>query len=137
MAQTAQRDYVTVAEAAKELDVSPSTVWRWIDAKKLPAYRVGLRSIRIRRDDLRQVIQPARTVAEPAGHAANRPMTLDEWRNRLPPTEEELQRRRELIEQIVKNREGRSIAPLTTADLIHQVRDEREERHRSWLKSSS
>ncbi len=32
MATTKDRDYYTVAEAAERLDVSRSTVWRWIEA---------------------------------------------------------------------------------------------------------
>ena len=51
----------------------------------------------------------------------------------VPPTEDELARRQEVVARILANQEGRSIAPLTTADLIRQVREEREERHRSWL----
>ena len=50
----------TVAEAADELGVSASTVWRWIDAKLLPAQRIGRRKIRIRREDLALVVSPAR-----------------------------------------------------------------------------
>ena len=41
MVAAPEKDYYTVAEAAAELDVSPSTVWRWITAQQLPAYRVG------------------------------------------------------------------------------------------------
>ena len=121
-----EREYYTVAEAAKELDVSPSTVWRWIAAKRLPAYRVGARKIRIRKDDLATVVRPAR------------PLELDEPKSvtgysSVRPSEEELTRRREVVTRILANQKGRSIAPLTAADLIRQVRDEREERYRSWL----
>lgn len=45
-------EYVTVAEAASFLKVSPSTIWRWIDQGVLPAYRIGQRRIRLRRVDL-------------------------------------------------------------------------------------
>lgn len=54
-------DYYTVAEAARLLNVSRATIWRWIDRHRLPAYRVGARKIRIRREDLETVIRPART----------------------------------------------------------------------------
>jgi|GEM_PF-5664238 len=50
--------FYTVAEAAHVLDVSPATIWRWIEARKLPAYRVGPRRIRIRKEDLDRVIEP-------------------------------------------------------------------------------
>ncbi|MBI2305645.1 MAG: helix-turn-helix domain-containing protein [Chloroflexi bacterium] len=52
--------YCTVSEAARLLEVSPSTVWRWIEAERLPAYRVGPRNIRIKKEDLDRVITPAR-----------------------------------------------------------------------------
>ena len=125
-----EREYYTVAEAAKELDVSPSTVWRWIAAKRLPAYRVGARNIRIRKDDLATVVRPARPL-EP-----DEPKSVTGY-SFVRPSEEELARRREVVARILANQKGRSIAPLTAADLIRQVRDEREERYRSWLKRSS
>jgi excisionase family DNA binding protein len=53
-------EFYTVAQAARLLGVSPATVWRWIVAGKLPAYRVGPRRIRIRKEDLGRVITPAR-----------------------------------------------------------------------------
>ncbi len=51
-------EYYTVPEAAKLLKVSPSTVWRWIDAGRLPAHRVGARGIRIDRRDLERAVAP-------------------------------------------------------------------------------
>ena len=122
------RDYVTVAEAAKELDVSPSTVWRWIEARQLPAHRVGTRKIRIKKDDLASVVRP---LVDEVGATQSAEDLF------ARPSDEELARRREVVTRILANQEGRSIAPLTTADLIHQVREEREERYRSWLKPSS
>jgi excisionase family DNA binding protein len=55
---TSQPPYYTVAQAARRLQVSPSTIWRWIDAQKLPAYRVGEKAIRVRREDLDAMIRP-------------------------------------------------------------------------------
>ncbi len=52
-------EYCTISEAAQLLRVSRSTVWRWIEAGELMAYRVGTRTIRIRRDDLRGLLRPA------------------------------------------------------------------------------
>ncbi len=48
----------TVPEAARLLQVSQTTIWRWIASSKLPAYRIGPRRIRIRREDLQRVIRP-------------------------------------------------------------------------------
>ena len=57
--------YYTVAQAAKRLHVSPSTVWRWIAAQKLPSYRVGEKSIRIKKDDLETIIHPMQDEVRP------------------------------------------------------------------------
>ncbi len=60
MARTSAKDYYTVAEAAEVLGVSPSTIWRWIKSRRLPAYRVGPKNIRIQKADVEAVIRPAR-----------------------------------------------------------------------------
>lgn len=58
MSQDNERHFYTIAEAARLLHVSQSTVWRWIEAQELPAYRVGPRRIRIRKQDLEEVVRP-------------------------------------------------------------------------------
>src|SRR2546425_8418154 len=90
--------FYSVAEAALVLGVSPSTVWRWIDAGKLPAYRVGPKSIRIRRADLAAVVHPVREQKEVTPMATERPAFA-------PPSEEELTRRQALVRQILALRE--------------------------------
>lgn len=50
--------FYTIPEAARALQVSPSTVWRWVQARGLRAYRVGPRRFRIRPEDLKRVVQP-------------------------------------------------------------------------------
>jgi excisionase family DNA binding protein len=118
MTNSQESDYYTVAQAAKVLDVSPSTIWRWVKAAKLPAYRVGPRKIRMKKEDLPIIITPARTKEV---SMEKQPPTFQ------PPTEEELARRKTLVDRILQLREQSSIAPLTTADVIQQVR--REERN--------
>jgi len=108
--------YVTVAQAARLLGVSPSTVWRWIDARKLPAYRIGPRGIRIRQEDLQAAIRPARECDEETVH--------EQQIASVPPSPQELARRQALVATILKNRDGRRIAPLTSADLVHRAREE-------------
>jgi excisionase family DNA binding protein len=115
MTSSQESDYYTVAQAAKVLDVSPSTIWRWIKAAKLPAYRVGPRKIRIKKEDLPIIITPARTKEV---SMEKQPTTLQ------PPTAEELARRKTLVDQILQLREQCDIAPLTTAALIQQVRSQ-------------
>lgn len=51
-----ERGYLNIREAAAFLGVSRVTIWRWIRAGKLPASRMGHRTIRIRRDDLVQLM---------------------------------------------------------------------------------
>jgi excisionase family DNA binding protein len=60
MADIGEREYYTVAQAAQVLEVSRTTVWRWIDEGRLAAYRLGGRTIRIKRGDLRSLLKPAR-----------------------------------------------------------------------------
>ena len=115
--QTKDGAFYSVSQAAKLLGVSPSTVWRWIEADRLAAYRVGPKTIRIRKQDLETVIRPAR---------AERIMASPTF-ERLgiqPPTRQELARRQALVEQILARRARRVISPLTTTDLIRQVRED-------------
>lgn len=48
------------------------------------------------------------------------------------PTKQELARRQALVNRILTNAEKRIIAPLITADLVHQARKEREKAHERW-----
>ena len=54
-------DLLSVKEAGQLLQVSESTLWRWINQKRLPAYRVGPRRMRLRKRDLEPIIAPARS----------------------------------------------------------------------------
>src|SRR5688572_29382890 len=63
-------DYVTVDEAAKLLNVAPSTIRRWIREGYLPADRIGKRRVAIRRADLATLITPARPPVDRDGKLA-------------------------------------------------------------------
>ena len=52
-------DLLTIPEAAAALKVSPVTIARWLKQGRLPAYRMGPRAVRIRRDDLTEVLKPS------------------------------------------------------------------------------
>lgn len=104
---------LSVSQAAEHLEVSPSTIWRWIEAGKLPAYRLGRKKIRIRRDDLEQMLQPT---GDKNGVSA----TMGRIR---PPSQAELQRRQALVQKILERREQRVIAPLSSADLVQLGRE--------------
>ena len=53
-------------------------------------------------------------------------MSLEHLKQQLtaPPSVEERARRRAVFERITAARQGRSIAPMTAADLVHQAREE-------------
>jgi excisionase family DNA binding protein len=50
--------YLSVLQAAKHLSVHPSTIRRWIDQGRLPAYRIGDRRIGVRPTDLARLVGP-------------------------------------------------------------------------------
>ncbi len=110
-----ESSYLTVGRTAKMLAVSPSTVWRWIDAGKLPAFRVGGRAIRIRKGDVAAVMHPVK-------HSRREETMQMEADLFTPPTPEELARRQAVVTEMLANRKGRVIAPMTAAQLVHKAR---------------
>jgi excisionase family DNA binding protein len=120
-------DFVTVREAAETLGVSPSTVWRWVDAGKLPASRVGPKAIRIRRGDVEDAVRPRHLTAAHAGEM--RIYTdINEALRHLTP--EEVRRARRALAEAVKIgeriRSRRKRVPFPdSADIIREAREER------------
>jgi excisionase family DNA binding protein len=116
-------DFVTVAEAAKLMQVSPSTVWRWIDKGLLPAYRVGQRKVRVKRADLSRALTPARTTIneKPVESWATRlgPLTEEERKKMLAAVEASRKRLAEQLEQ----RGGQPFPP--SWEIIREMREER------------
>lgn len=123
MATTKERNYYTVSEAAELLDVSPSTVWRWIQAGKLPAYRVGGRALRIRKPDLECVrveVKPREVLEDPQLMYDMAYCERIKRELRRPPTPEELEQRRLALDRLRQNRID--IRPLRISDLIREAR---------------
>jgi excisionase family DNA binding protein len=118
---TNETGYTTVSEAARLLRVSVPTVWRWIDSGRLPAHRVGRRSIRIRKEDLAAVIRPARDEAMKelkqqdlqVIHLGRRPVDVENLLDSLRKGQEQILARR-------KGKRFRSSVPL-----IRESRDDR------------
>ena len=116
---------LTVSEAAAELRVSKPTIRRWIDAGRLRAVRLGPRTVRIRRADLRRLAQTRRS-----GQA----MTLQELEpyivsrggdpSRSPS--EVMASIAAIHERILARRGGRPLP--SSLRLIHEARSERDER---------
>jgi excisionase family DNA binding protein len=117
---TTTRRYYTVTSAARLLQVSPSTIWRWIAAGRLPAKRLGPKTIQIAREDLDALAQPAHEAAK------NAVVSVEELKRQLtaPPSADELARRQAVVARILEHRTDFVITPLTTTDLIHQAREE-------------
>lgn len=114
---------ISVAEAAKLLQVSQSTLWRWIDSGKLPAYRIGLRRIRLKRADLQQLVSPARP--ENSGATAS---TQPQTGRRLS----ELEKRRALAALDVIEQHAKEIVAKRgierfsdSTEILYELRDER------------
>ncbi|GFP32248.1 hypothetical protein HKBW3S42_00554 [Candidatus Hakubella thermalkaliphila] len=127
MTTTFESDFYTVEEAAKILHVSVSTIWRWIEAERLRAYRVGPRRIRIKKEDLSSVIQPAKIRKEEMAMwdmkgkgGSVRPMSA----NQAPDQATAIRKVLALREKILARRGGR-LLPGSSADLIKEAREER------------
>lgn len=54
---------LSVAESAQRLGCQPATIYRYIDAGTLPAYRVGPRTLRVDPADLDALIRPTKAGA--------------------------------------------------------------------------
>jgi excisionase family DNA binding protein len=131
MIETREEGYVTVAEAAKRLHVSHPTVWRWIKSGRLPASRVGPKSIRIRSADLEQLVQPV-VAPHPPEATPQTAGTVPPYTVRHTLTDEERQRAFVALQAIDAFQERilavRGGVPFSSSvELIRQMRDERTE----------
>ena len=130
-----ERDYYTVAQAADILEVSTTTVWRWIKTELLPAYRAGPKNIRIKKHDLERVVTPARETHRKAAAQEEvipmkeltpistaltfRPLTEEQAQRGL----EALQQARELGQRILARTGGKPLS--SSAPLIRAAREAR------------
>ncbi|TVR71950.1 MAG: DNA-binding protein [Sphaerobacteraceae bacterium] len=117
MRYSTERTGYTVPEVAELLNVSNSTVWRWIRSGKLRAYRVGSRNMRVRPRDL--------LLSDGDRYRRNRSLSLEEAQllAQSSPDENELARRRALFEKVMRTRKNRSIAPYTSDELVRRSRE--------------
>ena len=118
-------EFVTVAEAATLLRVAPSTVRRWIREGDVPAYRIGRRRVALKRDDLSELITPARPGMETSGEVVGD----EKWEpRRLTPEEQQvaleaLDRAQRHAAETTARRGGKLFPPSWIT--INEQRDER------------
>lgn len=118
-------EFVTVAEAAQLLRVAPSTIRRWIREGEVPAYRIGRRRVALKRDDLSNLITPARPSLETSRNEAGD----ERWEpRRLTPEEQQqalevMDRARRHAAEIQARRGGKLFPPSWIT--INEQRDER------------
>jgi excisionase family DNA binding protein len=122
-------EYITVAEAAKALKVSQSTIWRWVNSGELPAHRVGQRGVRLKSTELTRLISPARQGVRKGGvrielqmerERLSRPMTKEEKEGALAALD--------AVEQLAKEilaRHGLERFTPSSAELLNESREER------------
>ena len=118
-------EYVTVAEAAKVLQVHPSSIRRWIDSVVLPAHRIGRRRVLVKRADLAKLITPARAEQEKGERMSQTErleipkLTAEQQRQWLEAIERAKQRQAEMLAQ----RGGQPWSP--SWELLNEAREER------------
>ena len=118
-----ERDYYTVSEAADLLRVSRPTVWRWINDGALTAYRVGARTIRVRRADLEAALRPARAGLEEQEDMDKQALQLGDPDRDLAALLAELKQDKQ---KLLRENGGRQYTP--SAPLIREAREERHRR---------
>ena len=103
---------LTVQEVAERLRVHPITVRRYIKFGGLQAVRIG-RSVRVRPSDLEAFLQPeiAPGIRLPY---------------RWPPTPEEIEGRRKMVQEMRRRRAKMKPLGISTAELVRQARAARE-----------
>ena len=120
-------DFLTIPEAAKLLKVSTVTIHRWIKQRRLPAYHVGPRKVRIRHRDLAMVLTPAypeevstmKEIIPISTTLTVRPLTEEEAQHGL----EALEKARVSRAQMLAEHGGKPLA--SSASLIRKAREER------------
>ena len=123
--RTVDEEFLTVAEAATLLRVATSTIRRWIREGDVPAYRIGRRRVALKRDDLSNLIRPARPVGETSGNQVGD----EKWEpRRLTPEEkqyalEAMDRAQRHAEETRARRGGKLFPPSWIT--INEQRDER------------
>ena len=68
---SASDQYVSVAEAARRIDVAPATIRQWVQERRLGRYHAG-RELRIRLSELQALVARPEQVSQPTPEEAAR-----------------------------------------------------------------
>jgi excisionase family DNA binding protein len=129
VANPSEPELLTKREVAELLRVSEVTVARWLKQGRLPAYRVGPRAVRVRREDVERLLTPIAAtgdvrMAEPADpdwrERALRPLTPEEVERGLKAMREAFA----LSDAIMARRGGKPFTP-SSAEIIRREREKR------------
>lgn len=125
MVAETEHELLTIREAADFLRVSEVTISRWIKQGRLPALRVGPRAIRIRRDDLDELITESvdpGTTSDPTTYGLKlRRLTDEEIAERL----EALREANDFRDRVMARRGGLPLS--SSAEIIAEERRKRSE----------
>ncbi len=125
-------ELLTMREVAELLKVSEVTVARWLKQGRLPAYRVGPRAVRVRREDVEQMMEPVEAPIASVAPSRERE-DIDDWKAAAfrPLTDEErerglqwLQKAIELGEAISARRGGKPFS-VPSEEIIRGEREKR------------
>jgi excisionase family DNA binding protein len=119
MAVTLGDEFLTVTEAARLVHMSQSTIWRWINSKELPAYRIGPKRIMVKQADLAPLLRPAREGYGELTAEGESTLTTKE-QERLGEAIAQANRFRA---KLLARRDGKPFEPAWKA--VEQLRDER------------
>jgi excisionase family DNA binding protein len=62
--QMEEKAYMTVTDVAKELEITPATVYQWAKQGKLPVHKAG-KLVRVKREDLDKFMSGEKPVVVP------------------------------------------------------------------------
>ncbi len=121
----APAELLSVAEAARVLRISPSTLWRWIGRGEVPAYRIGPKRVWLKKRDLDSVSAP---VQQRNGHGGKAKENAQIGERLLTPAERErglaaIAEGRKFREKLLAARGGVLFSP--SWELLHESREER------------
>jgi excisionase family DNA binding protein len=117
--------FLTVSQAAERLSVHPSTIRRWIECGRLPAYRLGEKRVGVKPSDLVRLVSRRTPRLRKERH-----MTRTE-QHAIPSLTSSEQERglralallEQLDQALLERRSGQSLAP--SWELLNQAREER------------